>query len=610
MEVPETIEAVIKEFDQTDGRVDHRGVQSALSGARTRLEDKTPINEAWADLAAFAFQEEQEDHEPWHTYFGPMASGTSGDGSPFYSPDPRDVTPDIIEHWQQRADALSHPVLKARYADLVWDLTYRVCNDRPDARFARLAIDTYLESVAGQRNGDDHDDTAALRRALTLATSVRDGRRMAVAKDAMLARFHIEVDKDGLWVDLFEGLIANRKCGLTGDDRLGMVAKLENLLTVHTADATFDPHGAELVAGYLLPHYTAAHDLEAIKRVSLAVSGAFEKIAASGSRMQAMGWLATAIEFARRTGDEDRYNRLKVEREAAIKGSASEMRSFEFSHEVKKTEIEEVVDPLIDSKNSQQTLFNVAARFVVPKEELRHRAARGARIAPLASIFPMSVIAEDHVAAKVGGDDDADGPLYRYADFSRQANRLFLSAALDAAVDRLSLSPEEIAAFMQRSSLFSEFALVVAGVKAWISGDYVKCMFVLVPQIEDAFRNIARNLGEAVTKDKRGQKGWEVSMNLGDFLGMQSVREEVGDDIHFWIKAIFSDARGMNLRNTVAHGLAGRDVATYYTCETIIHCLLVLGAYKDVAVSCVRRAAARKEPEEVEVGDDREDGEM
>lgn len=124
------------------------------------------------------------------------------------------------------------------------------------------------------------------------------------------------------------------------------------------------------------------------------------------------------------------------------------------------------------------------------------------------------------------------------------------------------------------------------------------CLFVLVPQVEDAFRNVARRLGESVTKEKRGLRGWEVSMNLGDLLSMDKVKAEVGEDIHFWIRAILADARGMNLRNLVAHGLVGRAAASYYNCEMVIHCLLMLGAYKEVAISCARRADAMKEKRE------------
>jgi lysyl-tRNA synthetase class 1 len=595
MQIPETIEAVIAGFEEKMEALDTHAVQAALSGARTKLGDKAPDGEAWADLAAFAFQADQEDRKPWGTYFGPMATWNMDDGSVRYSPDPQDVTPEIVAHWQARAEAANHPVMKARYADLVWDFAHRVTGKKSDVRFARMAIDSYMASVAEKKNADDHDDVEPLRRALVLSSRIRDAERTAAAKGAMLARFHVEIDKDGWWLHLFEALTGNRKSGLTDDEKSGMVAKLELLLAKYTAEDLPNAHGAERVANYILPIYSIAQDFDAVSRVGIAVSEAFEKMAAAGSRMQAMAWLQTAAEFARRASDGDRYKRLKVEREIAIRESASEMKSFGFSHEIKKEEVDEVIDALIDKENWQQTLFNIAAQFIVAKTELQRQAEEGAKQSPLMSAFTTSVIAYDHVAAQLGGDDDEEGPLYRYADFSRQANRLFLSKSLDTAVDRHALSPEEVAAFMQRSSLFSDFPLIIAGVKAWIEGDYVKCMFVLVPQIEDAFRNIARSLGESVTKEKRGQKGWEVSANLGDLLSMEKVKAEVGEDIHFWIKAIFADARGMNLRNLVAHGLISREAATYSNCEMIIHCMLILGAYKDVASACTRRAAMKRD---------------
>lgn len=595
MQVPESIELVIVEFDQQMEPLDTHTVQAALSSARTKLEEKTPSGDAWADLVAFALQAEQEDHLPWNTYFGPMGSRKYRDGTFTYSPDPRDITPDIVDHWEQRADNLTNPVMKARYADLVWDLSRKAADRRANIRFAHIAIDSYLASVSDGRNADDHDDVEALKRALQLSTSIRDNDRTATAKGMMIERFHVEVDQDGWWIQLYETLTTNRKCGLTDDEKNGLVAGLEKLFARCTAEETLDPHSAERVACRLLPLYSSNEDFDSVKRIGIAVSEAFETIASTGSRMQAMAWLQTAADFARRAGETDRLNRLKVEREEAIRGSTSEMQSFSYSHEFKKSEVKEYVEAILDEANWQQSLFNIAAHFIVPKQELRHQAERSAETSPLMAAITMSVIADDHVAAQVGGDDDADGPLYRHADFSRQFNRLHLCKALGEAVERHSLSPEEIAAFMQRSSLFSDFPLLVAGVKAWLDGDYVKSIFVLVPQVEDAFRNVARSLGESVTKEKRGQSGWEVSMNLGDLLSMETVKAEVGEDIHFWIRAILADARGMNLRNQIAHGLVGREAATYYNCEMVIHCMLILGAYKDVATSCARRAEMKGE---------------
>ena len=592
MQVPESIKTVIVEFDQKMEPLDTHTVQSALSSARTKLAEKTPTGEAWADLVAFALQAEQEDHLPWNTYFGPMGSWKHKDGTVSYSPDPRDITPDIVDHWEQRADNLTNPVMKARYADLVWDMSRKAANRRANIRFARIAIDNYLASVSGGRNADRHDDVEALNRALQLSTSISDKDRTAAAKGMIVERFRVEVDRDGWWIQLYETLTTNRKCGLTDDEKNELTTGLEKLFERATAEETLDPHNAERIADRLLPFYSSREDFDSVKRIGVAVSEAFEKIAKDGSRMQAMAWLQTAAEFARRAGDGDRMNRLKVEREEAIRGSASEMKSFSFSHEFKKSEVKEYVEAILDETNWQQSLFNIAAHFIVSKQHLRDQAERAAETSPLMAAITMSVIADDHVAARVDGDVDADGPLYRHADFSRQFNRLHLCKALEGAVERHSLSSEEIAAFMQRSSLFSDFPLLVAGVKAWLDGDYVKSIFVLVPQVEDAFRNIARRLGESVTKEKRGQSGWEVSMNLGDLLSMEKVRAEVGEDIHFWIRAIFADARGMNLRNQIAHGLVSREVATYYNCEMVIHCMLILGAYKDVAAACAVRAEA------------------
>ncbi|MGO7873697.1 DUF4209 domain-containing protein [Rhizobium leguminosarum] len=592
MQIPETIEAVIAEFDGRQEPLDAHSIQSALSRARTALVDKPAISDAWADLVAFAVQAEQEDRPPWNTYFGPMGSGTDPDGKVVYFPDFRQLTPDIVDHWEQRAEAVMHPVMKARYADLVWDLSRNAADRKPDVRFARIAIESYIASVADGRNAGEHDDVEAMKRALQLATSIRDDEKTGIVKDMMIDRFHIAVEKGSWWRSLYEALTTNRKSGLTANQKSVLVAGLETVLTRFIADETLDPHGAERVASHLIPFYSAGEDSDSAKRVGLAVSEAFEKIAARGSRMQAMAWLEPAAEFARRAGDSDRFKRLRVERETAIRDAASEMKSFSVSHKIEKSEVDEFVSMLIDDENWQQSLFNIAARFIEPKAELRHQAKESAAKHPLQSIFAVSVIADDHVAARIGGEDDEDGALYRFADLARQPYRLFLSKALDAAVETHKLSPEEIAAFVQGTGLFSDFPLVVAGIKAWMEGDYVKCMFVLVPQIEDAFRNLARKLGESVTKDKRGQKGWEVSTNLGDLLAMEKVKAEVGEDIHFWVRAIFADGRGMNLRNLVAHGLASREAATYYNCELVIHSMLMLGAYPDVATMCVRKVEA------------------
>ncbi|MCM2395050.1 DUF4209 domain-containing protein [Rhizobium sp. S95] len=119
---------------------------------------------------------------------------------------------------------------------------------------------------------------------------------------------------------------------------------------------------------------------------------------------------------------------------------------------------------------------------------------------------------------------------------------------------------------------------------------------------------MARNLGEVTTKAKRGTPGWEVSSNLGDFLAMESVQKAMGPDIILQIKSIFADARGTNLRNLVAHGLASSSYANWQVCDLIVHSLLVIGVYEDVRDVAAQRGA--KAAEKAELGEDDDEDEM
>ncbi|MDW9906038.1 DUF4209 domain-containing protein [Sinorhizobium meliloti] len=593
MQIPETIERVIIDFDQQKAPFDAHQVQSALSGARAKLRDKTALSEAWADLVPFCLQEEQEEHPPWSTYFGPMGSGRDANGNTTFFPDVRQLTPEILEHWEGRATTLNHPVLRGRYADAVWDLSRNAANRKPDVRFARIAIDSYLEAVQTSRYPDAHDYAIALNRALQIATSLNDSGKVNEIRALMLDRFDQEVQTDGWWHPLYTTLTTNRKAGTTVDEKLRLIAGLEKLFAISISSETLDPHQAGRLADLLLPHYSASEDFGGVKRVGMAVSDAFVTIADQGSRMQAMAWLQSAMDYARRAGETERVKALRIAREEAIRGSSAEMKSFTWSQEVKRSDLDELLGHLVPKDDWGQTLFNIAVYFMPSKADLAATTVRELERSPLMATIPMSVVADDHVAARIGGaDEDEEGSLYRFADFARQTASIFLNKSLDGAVEHHRLAAEEIAAFAFRTGLFSDFPLVAAGIGAWMNGDYVKCLFVLVPQIEDAFRNLARRLGEAVTKEKRGQRGWEVSVNLGDLLSMEKIKAEIGPDLHFYFRSIYADARGMNLRNLVAHGLATRELATYRNCDLLVHSLLVLGAYPDVARGTSRRSGA------------------
>lgn len=595
IDAPAEIEDIIQGFDHSGERLTCYVISAALGSARTKLAaNAEACLNAWPDVVAFSLVEESENSGPWYTYYGALSSGTKADGSICYGPDVRELTPDVIEHWEARATSLEHPVLRARYADLVWVFSRPVSKKRVDPEFARIAIDSYLDSVAHDMRPDQHDNIIALKRAARLAALINDVSRTTQARQSLLVAFDKAVAEKTWWWAVSDELLENRKLVLSEDDLERLRSGWETLFAGYTAtDGNgFDPHQAESVGERLIGYYRKAGAIPDIERVAKGVADAFVHISRAGSAMQAMAWLETAIEYMSVAGDMEEVKTLRLEREQAIRNSRNEMQSFTTTMEIKKEEMDEFLAIVVDKDRWQQALFNIAVEFTEPKEQLWISLQREAKVAPLTAMFSSSVLADDHQAAIVGStEDDKEGNLIRRANTGQQLGRLFLARALDETVDVHRLSPEEIASFVFQSGLFEDFPLMREGIRAWMNADYIKALFTLVPLIESGFRTLAKKLGEVTTKAKRGTPGWEVSSNLGDFLAMESVQEAMGPDIILQIKSIFADARGINLRNLVAHGLASSSYANWHVCDRIIHTLLVLGVYEGVRDCAAQRGA-------------------
>ena len=102
----------------------------------------------------------------WGLYFGPMWSATSQSGEEFDSPPLSAITPEVLAYWRQRAEKTSNPIMRARYADLLWEMPKKLDGAKPDAGMARKAVDAYLDAVEGHRYDHAVVSTAKAKRAL------------------------------------------------------------------------------------------------------------------------------------------------------------------------------------------------------------------------------------------------------------------------------------------------------------------------------------------------------------------------------------------------------------------------------------------------------------
>jgi hypothetical protein len=213
---PPAIEAVIAGYNSSAAPFAELDVQQALAVARRGLSTLTEATNyaAWAEILAFSLIPGDHSPSPWATFYGPLSSGTQ-DGKTVYWPDIAEADAQIIDHWIGRATHLAHPVLKARYADLVWDLAPTITQSRQrNPAMARLAIDAYLASLSNAIRPELFDQLSAAIRALDLAVQINDAARMNQARLALMQLHRQAVAGKAQWWRAYDRLIEDKRCGV------------------------------------------------------------------------------------------------------------------------------------------------------------------------------------------------------------------------------------------------------------------------------------------------------------------------------------------------------------------------------------------------------------
>lgn len=88
-------------------------------------------------------------------------------------------------------------------------------------------------------------------------------------------------------------------------------------------------------------------------------------------------------------------------------------------------------------------------------------------------------------------------------------------------------------------------------------GEYYESLHILAPQIENVFRNIAREVGGlTVTLETDGSSKEKL---LSSIFDLSELKECYDNDILFLFKGLLNEQAGANIRNDIAHGIMSRQ---------------------------------------------------
>lgn len=581
---PPEVVAVLAEFDARTDTFEVIDVQHAVEKA---VPDWTALapevqQAAWAEWAAFDFSTHEVNGGPWQTYFQPMMTVSEGDRMRC-RPDLRRADAAVIEYWSTRARDAKHPVLKARYADLVWDTTKFVTKGKPGIEFARLAIDNYVASAKlddGSSWGDTHESVG---RALTLALSVKDKVRIGQAVDATIDYVDRTAsdDKLGTYCYLFDNLLPPEKGPeLPEDLERSIVERMEKKFAEMTTPGgqwDVDPHSPQSIGLRLAAYYQRKNRSEDRVRILRAVGQAFERRAKIGDAMTGVMFLETARETYAQAGLKEEAERVLFDAQQRAPDVVKQLAPMTFEYEVTKEDMDKFCAMLTEGGSMEVALSRLAVNFVPDQQALATQIAELAREYPLQALLQPMIIDERQIKANIGDEaGDPDGKMVHETSRHIQFHAPWISWGFDHLFAN-GLTAAHIVDFVRLSPLFTEdrIPLIRRAVEAHILGDFIQSIHVLVPQIERAVVNIAHHAGKPTVKPFQSGKGVMQSKNLQDALERdKDVRTILGENLRMYLLSTLAHNKGLNIRNEVCHGLWTTDQFTKTAGERVLHVLL------------------------------------
>jgi len=586
LSIETTIKDVLQNFDTLAHKYfDEHDISSALRPLIP--EDRSSIDEHLkAELMAFDFVEDYlNQNTGWGTYFGPMIVWNNEDGTLTESPSIQLITPEMIDYWEKRANESTNPILKARYAGLVWDFKNKITGNNPNHKICRQYINALIEIANGDFYKYEVNTFVKLKRALSLAISLNDNDLINQVKDSIInfEERHSVDTKPGLWGYSFDLLIENKnkRVNLSEAEEQKIIseleAKLSRLTTFDTEGQKTNPWAAEAAAERLANYYQRKHRNEDVRRVLLEIGKAFDEIIGDATAMQATAWLDHLYKLYKRFNLKDADVLLLRIRELGPKVS-SELKPISHSFEIPREEMEKYISQMMKG-DIKKALFRIAIQYIPIKKQVKEQIFDLSKKAPLTFLITQQVQDEKgRVVATIDSlEQDLEGHVVRQISQNLSFSSVFLRAVLNELVDNKGLNKSDILAFLESTPIISKdrFEIIETGLDAYFENNYLVFIHLVIPQIEEAIRNIVEYTGGNVLKPSRG--GGYHLRTFDEILRDELVKSSLGDDFADYFRILFTDQRGWNLRNNVCHGMATPAMFNQQTADRVLHALICIG---------------------------------
>lgn len=584
---PQAYEEIILDFEDRTELFDEHDVHSAIRHFAAAITEELP-KKLLAEMIAFGFAENYQDSDTgWGTYYGPMLVMPNKEGQMVESPSIKLVDAEMLSYWSERANQARHPILKARYADIVWDFSRRVTRSTGDPSMARIAVVAYIDSTQKHLNKHDFDIAKKLNRALSLALSINDEALVQKVKETIISSeayiaANGNIKNRGFSYDL---LIEQHRISLTEDEKHQIIASLEQWLSIVSDAANqelFDPFASEEAALRLAKYYRKINDQNKMREALLKYRDAFLEPSKTASSLVASSWLQKIYTTFRQFSLLKEADEIAVQLRKIGAKSKDEMVTITGEMKISKEQLNSFIDDITEGE-MEDALSRIASHFFLNKNEVEGRVKEIAKKTVLSNLVTQEI--QDYRGmpiAKIGPlHEDLDGHVVFHMAQNMSFSTVFLRPVIERLCSQFKMTPRDISDYLYKSPIFDKAKLPVieTGLKAFLEGNHMVSAHLLIPQIEDALRNLLEMAGGSVYKPRRS--GGLLLKTLDEVLRDDTITQIFGDNIAFYLRVLLTDPRGWNLRNIVCHGMCPAIAFNSDMADRVFHALLLLSHIRE-----------------------------
>jgi hypothetical protein len=568
---PNSLQPYFEPFEQNPAVHFHQWVFYSNLVTFIKQNQVETIPDVQAELMAFQFLENGTGKPSvWKTYYQPSLYREEGD-QVFQIPDINLIDTELLDYWSARAQNSNHPILKARYSGLVCDFHMRTTGQRAPFEIVKVCTENLITIYRDNLTDSAIAGRFRIERALNFAIADNQKTIKAEIKELLLANdAAIQVNEvKNIWGSTFDLLVNRRPVQVNQVEEQTVISLLENRLN---ALVQLDPWASKAAAERLGGYYQKKGLTADVKRVMDKLGEAYDKYILTVPAIQVAAHLQELMLVYRYFQLNDEAEQLMVRIRQASKNADEEFKKIVVSGDFETEELVAYANQVL--KYDGDAMFaRIIQAQVMDISELKEDLDKTITAHPIRYYASNSIVDKKGrlIARLKPINESKDDHLVRHYYQTLQISAaVYLHFIFAVGIRDEKLTTPTVMDFLKKSCIIEtdRHPLIESGIQAFFDGNYLICIHLLIPQFEEALRNLLEaNGGNILTYSDDTYPVKTFAHVLGDPI----VAKAFGDDLVYYFKMLFVDNKGWNLRNQVAHGLLEPGLFNQQTAERLMH---------------------------------------